>query len=48
MKIFNIINCGGSQGAKFLIIKLKQSIINLSKKFSLKIIQQTNKKIFQI
>ena len=41
---FRILIVGGSQGAEVFDNKLKDSIINLSKKFSIEIIQQTNKK----
>ncbi|MDA9731042.1 UDP-N-acetylglucosamine--N-acetylmuramyl-(pentapeptide) pyrophosphoryl-undecaprenol N-acetylglucosamine transferase [Candidatus Pelagibacter sp.] len=41
---FRILVVGGSQGAEVFDNKLKDSIINLSKKFSIKIIQQTNQK----
>ena len=47
-KNLRILIVGGSQGAEIFDNKLKDSIINLSKKFSIKIIQQTNKKIFLI
>ena len=40
---FNIMVVGGSQGAKIFDNNLKNSIVNLSKEFSIKIIQQTNK-----
>ena len=43
-KKFNILIVGGSQGAEVFDNKLKNIIINLSKKFSINIIQQTNKK----
>ena len=41
---FKILIVGGSQGAEIFDKKLKDSFLNLSKKFSLKIIQQTSKK----
>ncbi len=41
---FRILIVGGSQGAEVFDNKLKDFMINLSKKFSIKIIQQTNKK----
>ncbi len=41
---FRILIVGGSQGAEVFDYKLKDSIINLSKKFTIKIIQQTNRK----
>ena len=41
---FNILVVGGSQGANIFDQDLKKSIINLSKKFEIKIIQQTQKK----
>ena len=43
-KKIRILIVGGSQGAEVFDKKLKNSIINLSKKFSIKIIQQTNQK----
>ena len=43
-KKFRILIVGGSQGAEIFDNKVKNPIINLSKKFPLKIIQQTNKK----
>jgi len=43
-KEFRILIVGGSQGAEIFDNKLKNTIINLSKKFSIKIIQQTNQK----
>ena len=41
---FNILVVGGSQGASIFDQDLKKSITNLSKKFEIKIIQQTQKK----
>ena len=41
---FNILVIGGSQGADIFDKGLKQKIVNLSKDFSIKIIQQTNEK----
>jgi len=41
---YNILVIGGSQGANFFDKELKQKIVNLSKEFSIKIIQQTNRK----
>tara|TARA_A100001015_G_scaffold197716_1_gene220518 strand:- start:834 stop:1898 length:1065 start_codon:yes stop_codon:yes gene_type:complete len=41
---FTILVVGGSQGASIFDNKLKNSIINISKKISIKIIQQTNEK----
>ena len=43
-EIFKILIVGGSQGATIFDDKLKNSIIRLSKKFPIKIIQQVNKK----
>ncbi len=43
-KKFKILIVGGSQGAEIFDNELKNSILNLSKKFSLKIIQQTKKR----
>ena len=39
---FNLLIVGGSQGANFFDKNLKNSILNLSKKFSIKVIQQTH------
>ncbi len=39
---FNILIVGGSQGASIFDKNLKNSILNISKKFSIKVIQQTN------
>ena len=33
---------GGSQGAKFFDLKIKDAILNLSKKYKLKVYQQSN------
>ncbi len=41
---FNILVIGGSQGADFFDRDLKKKIVNISKEFPIKIIQQTNKK----
>ena len=41
---FNLLIVGGSQGASIFDDNLKKSIINISKKFPIKITQQTNKK----
>ena len=41
---FNLLIIGGSQGAKIFDGNLKNLITNVSKKYSIKIIQQTNKK----
>ena len=41
---FNILIIGGSQGANIFDNNLKNTIVNISKKFSIKIIQQTNEK----
>ena len=41
---FNILIIGGSQGAYILDKNLKNTIVNISKKFEIKIIQQTNEK----
>jgi len=41
---FNLLIVGGSQGAYIFDKNLKNSIVNISKKFSIKIIQQTNEK----
>ena len=40
---FNILVIGGSQGANIFDKGLKEKLVNLSKEFSIKIIQQTNK-----
>ena len=40
---YNILVIGGSQGANIFDKGLKQKIVNLSKEFSIKIIQQTNR-----
>ncbi len=42
--LIKILIIGGSQGADFFQNNLKNSILNLSKKFKLKVIHQTNKK----
>jgi len=41
---FNLLIVGGSQGASIFDKNLKNSVLNISKKFSIKIIQQTNEK----
>ena len=41
---FNLLVIGGSQGARIFDKNLKYSIVNVSKKYSIKIIQQTNEK----
>ncbi len=41
---FNLLIVGGSQGAYIFDKNLKNSIVNISKKFSIKVIQQTNEK----
>ena len=41
---FNLLIVGGSQGAKIFDNNLKESIVSLSKEFSIRIIQQTNEK----
>ncbi len=41
---FNLLIIGGSQGARIFDENLKNSIVNISKKYSIKIIQQTSKK----
>jgi len=41
---FNLLIVGGSQGANIFDKNLKYSVVNISKKFSIKIIQQTNEK----
>ncbi len=41
---FNLLIVGGSQGANIFDKNLKDSIVNISKKFSIKVIQQTNEK----
>ncbi len=41
---FNLLIIGGSQGANIFDKNLKNIIVNISKKFSIKIIQQTNEK----
>ncbi len=43
-KKLNLLVVGGSQGAYIFDNSLKTSLVNLSKKFPLKVIQQTNKK----
>jgi UDP-N-acetylglucosamine--N-acetylmuramyl-(pentapeptide) pyrophosphoryl-undecaprenol N-acetylglucosamine transferase len=47
-KNINLLIIGGSQGAKIFDTLIKSSIIELSKKYSLKIYQQTNSVNFQI
>ena len=42
MKHINLLVIGGSQGAKIFDSLIKTSIIELSKKYNLKIYQQTN------
>ena len=39
---FHLLIVGGSQGASIFDKKLKQSILNISKKFSIKVVQQTH------
>jgi len=39
---FNLLIVGGSQGAKFFDNNLKELIVDLSKEFSIRVIQQTN------
>ena len=46
-KNVNLLIIGGSQGAKSFDIIVQNTIINLSKKYQLKIYQQTNQKNFQ-
>ena len=41
---FNLLIVGGSQGADIFDKNLKNSIVNISKKFSIKVIQQTSEK----
>ena len=41
---FNLLIVGGSQGARIFDNHLKRSIVNISKKFPIKVIQQTSKK----
>ena len=41
---FNLLIVGGSQGANIFDKNLKKSVLNISKQFSVKIIQQTNEK----
>jgi len=41
---FNLLIVGGSQGANIFDKNLKNSVVNISRKFSIKIIQQTNEK----
>ncbi len=41
---FNLLIVGGSQGANIFDNNLKKSVLNISKQFSVKIIQQTNEK----
>jgi len=41
---FNLLIVGGSQGANIFDNHLKKLVVNISKKFSIKIIQQTNEK----
>ncbi len=41
---FNLLIVGGSQGASFFDKNLKNSIVNISKKYSIRIIQQTDEK----
>jgi len=41
---FNLLIIGGSQGANIFDKNLKNSIVNISKKFSINVIQQTNEK----
>jgi len=41
---FNLLIVGGSQGANIFDKNLKNTVVNLSKKFPIKVIQQTNEK----
>ncbi len=41
---FNLLIVGGSQGASIFDKSLKKSIVNISKKFSIRVIQQTDEK----
>ena len=41
---FNLLIIGGSQGASIFDKNLKKSIVNISKKYPIKIVQQTNEK----
>ena len=41
---FNLLIVGGSQGANIFDKNLKNSVVNISKKFSIKVTQQTNEK----
>jgi len=41
---FNLLIVGGSQGANIFDKNLKNSVVNISKKFSIKVVQQTNEK----
>ena len=43
-KKFNLLIVGGSQGANFFDNNLKNVIVNISKEFSIKVIQQTSEK----
>ncbi len=43
-EVFNILIVGGSQGAKLFDEIIKESILKISKKFNIKIFQQTNSK----
>ena len=45
--ILNLLIIGGSQGAKFFDQNLKKSIINLSKKYKIKIYHQTSSSYFE-
>jgi len=47
-KIINLLIIGGSQGAKIFDTLIKSSIIELKKKYSLKIYQQTNSVNFEV
>ena len=46
-KNFNLLIIGGSQGAKLFDTEIKNSIIALSKKYQLKVFQQTSQKNFK-
>jgi UDP-N-acetylglucosamine--N-acetylmuramyl-(pentapeptide) pyrophosphoryl-undecaprenol N-acetylglucosamine transferase len=46
-KVINLLIIGGSQGAKLFDIVVKNSVIKLSKKYKLKIFQQTNFKNYK-
>jgi UDP-N-acetylglucosamine--N-acetylmuramyl-(pentapeptide) pyrophosphoryl-undecaprenol N-acetylglucosamine transferase len=46
-KVINLLIIGGSQGAKLFDIKVKNSVIKLSKEYKLKVFQQTNFKNYE-